>query len=321
MLNLPPQMLMIAGLAFVAFVAMGVGLFVFVNPFRSAKDRLEDLTSTPAPTADVLGSNPFQTTNNSSAQVDAISKALSKVAAPTDEDEANALRRRLIQAGYRSRNNVELFSTVRFTLAVMLPTTYALLPSQSSTFVSVAIALLLASFGYYVPALLVTNTLQKRQDELMRTFPDALDMLTASVEAGLGLDAAFRRVAEEMDEAAPILCAEIRLVNSEIAAGVPRTSALQHLADRTGLDELKSLVNVLVQAERFGTPVARSLRIHSSLTRTKRMQQAEEQAAKISPKLTVAMIFFMLPCLILILLGPAIVRVIRQLLPAMAGGG
>ncbi|MCB9744414.1 MAG: type II secretion system F family protein [Alphaproteobacteria bacterium] len=319
MLGLPPQMLAIAGLAFVAFVAMGVGLFVFANPFRSAQDRLEDLTSTQQQ-PDVMSSNPFQTTNNNSAQVDAISRALSKVAAPTDEDEANALKRRLIQAGYRGRNNVEMFSTVRFTLAVMIPTAYALLPSQSSTFTSVAIALVLASFGYYIPALLVTNTLQKRQDELLRTFPDALDMLTASVEAGLGLDAAFRRVAEEMDDAAPILSTEIRLVNSEIAAGVPRTTALQHLADRTGLDELKSLVNVLVQAERFGTPVARSLRIHSTLTRTKRMQQAEENAAKISPKLTVAMIFFMLPCLILILLGPAIVRVIRQLLPAMAGG-
>ena len=97
----------------------------------------------------------------------------------------------------------------------------------------------------------------------------------------------------------------------------PHFAALQHLADRTGLDEIKSLVNVLIQAERFGTPIARSLRIHSGLSRTKRMQRAEENAAKISPKLTVAMILFMLPCLIIILLGPAIVRVIRQLLPAM----
>ncbi|MCB9762717.1 MAG: type II secretion system F family protein [Alphaproteobacteria bacterium] len=319
MSGLPVEYVAIAGLAFFAFLLLGVGLFVFVNPFRSAQDRLEDLTS--ASYGNETNPVPSLSGPVTGGQVDVISKAVSKVAAPTDEEEANALRRRLIQAGFRSRNNVEIFSTVRFTLAVLFPTTFALLPSDgTTTFNTIAVAMLLAAFGYYMPALWVTNVLQKRQDDLLRTFPDALDMLVASVEAGLGLDAAFRRMADEMEEAAPILAGEIRLVNSEVSAGIPRTTALQHFADRTGLDEISALVNVLVQAERFGTPVARSLRIHAGLVRTKRMQRAEEAAAKISPKLTVAMILFMLPCLILILIGPAIVRVIRQLLPAMGGG-
>lgn len=315
MFGLPPETLMAAGLAAMAVSGIGVGLFVISNPFRSAKDRLAELTSGLDESTSSPLSGPLTT-----GQVDVVAKAVSRVAAPSSEEEANALRRRLIQAGYRGRNNIEIFSTVRFTLTVLLPTVYALMPSESTMTTSVGISLALALVGYYVPALLVTNALQKRQESLLKAFPDALDMLVASVEAGLGLDAAFRRVAGEMEEAAADLSYEMRLVNNEVAAGVPRATAMQHLSDRTGIDEISSLVNVLVQAERFGTPVARSLRIHSDMVRVRRMQRAEEAAAKISPKLTVAMILFMLPCLIAILLGPAFVRIVRQLMPAMGGG-
>ena len=175
-----------------------------------------------------------------------------------------------------------------------------------------------ATVGYYLPALMVENAIQKRQQALLRPFPDALDLLVASVEAGLGLDAAFRRVAKELDSAAPFLASELQMVNLEVNAGVSRLDALRRLDERTGLQEINSLVNVLTQAERFGTSVARSLRVHAELVRTKRMLAAEEQAAKISPKLTVVMILFILPSLFIVLIGPAIVRVVRVLLPAMA---
>ena len=123
------------------------------------------------------------------------------------------------------------------------------------------------------------------------------------------MDAAFRRVAEEMEGAAPELAYELQMVNHEISAGIPRMEALRHLTTRTGVDEIGRLVNMLTQAERFGTSIARSLRIHSSITRQKRMSRAEEEAAKVSPKLTVVMILFLLPCLILVLLGPAAINV------------
>ena len=295
------------GLLMLAILGVGVGAYLFVNPSRSASDRLQDLTGN-APNPNAARSE----------RMGSFGQTIAKVAAPKEEsDDFNALKRRLIQAGYRSRNNVEMFSAVRFSAAVLFPMIFALMPSNLGTLPSVGVAIVLAGVGYYVPALLVTNSLQKRQEDMLKTFPDALDMLTASVEAGLGLDASFRRIANEMEDAAPLLCEEFKLVNNEVSAGVPRVDALKNLELRTGLDEIASLVNVLAQAERFGTPVARSLRIHSEMVRTKRMQAAEENAAKISPKLTVAMILFMLPCLIIILIGPAIVNVVRTLLPAM----
>jgi tight adherence protein C len=155
----------------------------------------------------------------------------------------------------------------------------------------------------------VDNVIQKRQSELLKSFPDALDLLVSCVEAGLGLDIAFRRVADELSFSAPDLARELQMVTAEVATGVPRADALRHLADRTGLDEILSLVNVLVQAERFGTSVGRALRVHSEHVRTRRMQKAEEKAAQVSPKLTIIMILFILPCLMVVLMAPALLRV------------
>ncbi len=298
-----------AALGFLGVFAFAFALWTLLNPQRTAQDRLQELTAGPSPDG-------IQRSPNRLAPV---SGAIARVAAPSvDSEDHNALKKRLIQAGYRRRNNVELFAAVRMGLAILLPLIWALFPSKASTLTSVGTTLVLAAIGYWTPSLWVTNQLQKRQEQLLSTFPDALDMLVASVEAGLGLDAAFRRISDEMEAAAPLLCEELRLVNSEVAAGVPRTVALNRLSDRTGLDELASLVNVLVQAERFGTPVARSLRVHAEMVRTRRMQRAEERAAKISPKLTVAMITFMLPCLIIVLIGPAIVNFVTNLLPALS---
>ncbi|MFT5584595.1 MAG: tight adherence protein C [Cognaticolwellia sp.] len=294
-------------LVIAAVGGLGAALWTFINPSRSARDRLEDLTHG--------GDTPEQQPDD---RLLKMRYAVSKVAAPTSEEELGALKRRLIQAGYRGKSNVESFSAARFALAVVLPLASLAVTGSLTLVYQILIALVVAAIGYYLPAVIVTNTLQKRQDTLLKTFPDALDMLVASVEAGLGLDAAFRRIANETEDAAPLLAGELQLVNAEVSAGVPRAEALHHLQTRTGLDEIGSLVNVLIQSERFGTPVAKSLRVHSELVRVRRMQAAEEAAAKISPKLTVAMILFMLPCLIIILIGPAIIKVVRNLLPAIS---
>lgn len=166
-----------------------------------------------------------------------------------------------------------------------------------------------ATFGYYAPSLWLTNIINKRKRKLLAAFPDSLDLLVSCVEAGLGLDAAFRRVANEMEAASPELAREFQIVNNEISAGVPRVEALRHLEARTGLDEIRSLVNMLAQAERFGTSIAKGLRVHSRMTRSKRMSRAEEEAAKVSPKLTVVMILFLLPVLGAVLMGPALIKV------------
>jgi len=177
-------------------------------------------------------------------------------------------------------------------------------PMKMAGAVVVAVAI-----GYYAPAFYVKNLMNKRQAELLKSFPDALDLLVSCVEAGLGLDAAFRRVAMEMETAAPDLAREFQLVTHEVSAGVPRVEALRHLESRTGLDEVRSLVNMLAQAERFGTSIAKGLRIHAKVTRQKRMSRAEEVAAQVSPKLTVVMIAALLPAIFIILLGPAGVKI------------
>jgi tight adherence protein C len=298
----------VATLTLFGVLGFGGGLWIWLNPRRTAQDRLQEMTTT---------STEAPRPSGSSRLAAPVQQAIARVAAPQDGEEHDALKKELIQAGYRRRNNVELYSALRMSLAVALPLLWVLFPSKASNLQSVGVTIVLAGAGYWAPGLMVTNGRQKRQTQLLKTFPDALDMLVASVEAGLGLDASFRRIADEMTSAAPLLCAELKQVNNEVGGGVPRVEALQHLSHRTGLDEITALVNVLVQAERFGTPVARSLRIHSEMVRTRRMQRAEEAAAKISPKLTVAMILFMLPCLIIVLIGPAVVNVVRNLLPAL----
>ncbi len=241
------------------------------------------------------------------------------LARPQDEEEANVQRRRLVQAGFRSRSNLEVYSAFRAVLALSLPLiVWAVVPKISLAYLSFFL-MLAATAGYYLPSVYVSNRLQNRQEELMRPFPDALDLLVSSVEAGLGLDAAFRRVAIEMEAAAPVLSGELQAVNNEVAAGVPRIEALRRLDYRTGLDEVNALVNVLMQADRFGTSVAKALRVHAELVRKKRMLSAEERAARISPKLTVAMILFILPSLIIVLAGPAFINIVRNLIPVMEG--
>lgn len=301
---------------FMSLIGVAYGVRMLLNPTRSARDRVAELTGQAEPEAE-----PFMQLSQGKPGGGGSNMKLGALARPQDESQAHLLRKKLLQAGFRSRNALEILAAVRTIAALSLPLlTYVFIVIFASTLKPVFIlfwVLISAAVGYYVPSLYVDSRLQKRQEALMKPFPDALDLLVSSVEAGLGLDAAFQRVAQEIESAAPELANELQLVNHEVAAGVPRLEALRHLDDRTGLAEVNSLVNVLTQAERFGTSVARALRVHSDLVRRKRMLDAEERAAKISPKLTVAMILFIMPTIMLVLVGPAIINVARNLIPML----
>jgi tight adherence protein C len=293
------------------FVVLG-GLYaitIFLNPERSAQDRVADLTGKNQNDSDLfLRPEP---TNDVTSRMGALASG--------SEEESDEQRRMLLQAGFRSRNALEVFNALRVMLTLALALTGFAVTREKEP-IMIALGVLMGmTLGYYVPKLLVSSRRESRQKELMNSFPDALDLLVSSVEAGLGLDAAFRRVSKEMETAAPMLARELQAVNYEVEAGIPRTTALRHLDHRTGLREVNSLVNVLLQAERFGTSIADSLRVHSSIVRKKRMLAAEESAAKISPKLTMAMILFILPLLFTVLVGPAAINVVNNLLPAMGG--
>lgn len=310
-LTTPTGLLIIFGLM---FAALGGGVWAYFSSGeqeRTASDRLRDMGA--GASSDLVGSSaPRDET------MDKIAARLSSLAAPVDADEKIKLRMRMIQAGYTNRNALEMMNATRVICAVVFPV--ILVPTVVSAVFGTSLirlgmgVIMMGGIGYLLPSIIVDSQISSRQKKLMNSFPDALDLLVSSVEAGLGLDAAFRRIADEIETAAPELAHEFQQVNREISAGLTRLEALHHLSDRTGLEEVQSLVNMLTQAERFGTSIARSLRVHSSIVRQKRMSRAEEEAAKVSPKLTVVMILFLMPCLMIVLLGPAAISIKKNLI-------
>ena len=298
---------LISVLVVVTITAFFYAAYVFITPSRTASDRLRELSKVDeVETFDIIG-----VTGDESAG--GMTGKLSQLAAPTSEEEKSRQRQMLLQAGYKHRRALEIFNSVRVTLAVCMPMLVAPLAANWGLAQMALGAFAGSAFGYYVPQIWLTNITDKRKGELLKAFPDALDLLVSCVEAGLGLDAAFRRVAGEMETAAPDLAREFQIVTHEVGAGVSRVEALRHLEYRTGLDEIRSLVNMLAQAERFGTSIAKGLRVHAKITRQKRMSKAEEEAAKVSPKLTVVMILFLLPVLGAVLMGPAMIQVFEVL--------
>jgi len=281
------------------------GLYSLANPTRTAQDRLRELGKGGRDES-------FLDDRGDDGGIERLAERLGALAKPQDEESESQLKLSMQNAGYRGRHAADVFGGIRVALALGLPMFVFLLLSigggETSTINILLYSVVSAAIGYYVPTLVLSNSITKRKEDLLKSFPDALDLLCSSVEAGLGLDAAFRRVAAEIQQAAPDLAQEFQLVNHEISAGVPRVSALRHLEQRTGLEEVRSLVNMLAQAERFGTSVAKSLRTHSAVVRKQRMSRAEAQAAAISPKLTVVMILFLMPVLMSVLLGPAALK-------------
>lgn len=293
---------MILSFGLVVLILFGFGIFILLNPKRTAGDRLDDLMGKAG-------------AEDNEAIKAAVAARLSQLATSQDEAERDLLKVKLLQAGYRDPRATDIYNALRVVLLAIVPLLVSpfLVWSQRIEFILLGVVFG-SIIGYMLPQIIVSSQITSRQKSLLRPFPDALDLLVTSVEAGLGVDAAFRRVAKELEAAAPELALEFQLVNNEISAGVARTDAMKHLALRTGLKEIRALVNMLTQAERFGTSIARAMRIHSDLTRQKRMARAEEAAAKVSPKLTVVMIIFLLPCLFIVLLGPAMVKVKNLLL-------
>jgi tight adherence protein C len=227
----------------------------------------------------------------------------------------SALRLRLIQAGYPMASAVPMYLGTRVLLPVGLGVgAMTLLPLLGVSAVVVLLGVTyFVAMGYVVPSLILSIRSKKRQKEMQRALPDALDMLVVSVEAGLGLNQAMVRVAEEVDRLSPVLSEQLSLVNMEIRAGTAREEALRNLADRTGLADIASLTGMLIQTDRFGTSVATALRIHADTMRTKRRQRAEEAAAKTTIKLIFPLVFCIFPAMFVVILGPALIQIMQAL--------
>ncbi|HKT79050.1 MAG TPA: type II secretion system F family protein [Vicinamibacterales bacterium] len=239
-------------------------------------------------------------------------KRLGAIAPKASAAETTKLRQRLVCAGYRNSEALVVFMGIRVSTAIgaflLFATPLVMEPNLS-------MALVGALLGYVLPGMLLARIAKKRQHKIRLGLPDALDLLVVSVEAGLGLDQAILKVSEELAFAHPELCGELRLINLELRAGTARSDALHNLAERTGVDDISSLVAMLVQTDKFGTSVAQSLRVHSDTVRTKRRQRAEEAAAKTGVKMVFPLVFCIFPAIWVVTIGPAVIKFVEVLGP------
>jgi len=232
--------------------------------------------------------------------------------APQSRSEMGKLQQRLVTAGYRSQEAVAVFFGIRLGCALAV---FFLLATPFIFRPNLLLALGGCALGYLLPTMALGRLAKRRQHRIRLGLPDALDLLVVSVEAGLGLDQAIQRVGTELDFAHPELSEELRLINLELRAGKGRIDALHNLAERTGVDDIISLVAMLVQTDKFGTSVAQSLRVHSETVRTKRRQRAEEAAAKTGVKMVFPLVFCIFPAIWVVTIGPAVIKFIEVIVP------
>jgi tight adherence protein C len=239
---------------------------------------------------------------------------VSRYILPQQEIERSKITARLVHAGFRSPTAIQTYYAIKLVGALLLPIVFLLSAQffpELTTSRELFIALGLSGVGLIVPSKILDYVRDARLKKLRNGFPDALDLLVVCVEAGLGMSQAIQRVSDELTVSHPELAVELALVNAEIRAGVDRVVALKNLADRTGLEDIKGLVSLLVQTLRFGTSVAESLRVYSDEFRDKRMQKAEEEAAKMGTKLIFPLIVFLFPGFFVIAIGPAVIALIE----------
>ena len=309
-----PLQLAFLALIFVVVVAGFLGVSALLRP-DAARQRLTTLVAD--------GSQRPVVADRWMRWVADLTRPISKLSMPEEGFEKSSIRLRFLHAGIRNATAPAAFFGIKTLLTLGLPLVgFVLLtltgsPLKGNNFLLAMLGL--AAMGYYGPNMVLSHLVSTRQREIFETFPDALDLMTVCVEAGLGTEAAMMRVADDLEFNAPALADEMRLVNLELRAGSDRERALRNLAIRTGVEEVDGFVTMISQAERFGTSIAASLRIHSEMLRTRRRQRAEEAAAKIALKLLFPLIFCIFPSLMVVLMGPAMIQIYRVLLPTMGG--
>jgi len=261
-----------------------------------------------------LGEVSGKPVRSGSENVDKVVDTLKRIgnAVPKSPSEMSKLQLRLVHAGFRRQDAIVVFLGIRAGCALAV---FAVMAAPFLFRATIPMALGGAGFGYLLPGIVLARMAKRRQHRIRLATPDALDLLVVSVEAGLGLDQALQRVGEELTTVHPALSEDLRLINFELRAGKPRAEALHNLAARTGVDDLTSLVAILVQTDKFGTSVAQALRVYSDVLRTKRRQRAEEAAAKTAVKMVFPLVICIFPAIWIVTLGPAAIKFVQVLGP------
>lgn len=250
-----------------------------------------------------------------------LAEAVSRMARPHAESEIVGLRGRLGYAGFRRERALTVYLVSQVVLCVaagMAVTWYLSRAPQEMERMAIATILAMAT-GFYLPPLWLRGRIHERQRAINHALPDALDLTITCVEAGMGIDAALDRVSQEVGLSANLLAEELGLTSREIRAGIPRGEAFRRLARRTGVEELRSLAAVIVQTELFGTAIGQTLRVQADSMRVRRTFVAEERAGKVAVKLTIPLVLCILPALLTVLVGPAVLAILRVLLPTLGG--
>jgi tight adherence protein C len=298
------------------FAALVAGIFALLSMLSNrnsrAQERLERI-SRPASLAEIedpkLKKERFQ-------GVMETAKALSGPLMPQTELEQSELRIRLANAGFRSDSAVAVYLGLRFAVLIgfLLLGVAIFLPKYGFTLDALKPMVFLGGIGFYLPSTVLWFLRKKRQDEIFLALPDALDLLVVCVESGLGLDAAMRKVCDEMKDHAKVIAEEFSLANFQLQMGRPRREVLHDLGVRTGVDDVRSLAAILIQADRFGSSIAQALRVQSDSMRTRRKQLAEEKAAKTAVQLIFPLVLFIFPGIFVVLVGPAAISIMKTMM-------
>lgn len=291
----------------VAVMLAGLGMKVWVRP----KEAMERVTGTGLVTRAEAPVHPSLIFH------DMVKKLGTLI--PASPKDVSVMKKRLMRAGVRNPNALKYLYGAKAIFGVALPLAASLLLTSSTISGSNKLATVLAAagVGFFGPNQYIRRRAKRRQRQIGRGLSNALDLLVVCVESGLGLDQSILQVAKELEHAHPEITEEFAMVNLELKAGKPRPEALRNLADRSAVDDLKKLVAVLIQADRFGTSISQSLRAHSDFMRVQARQIAEEKAAKLGVKLVFPIFFCILPTLFLVTVGPVAVRIVRELIPMM----
>ena len=314
------QALVIASMVFLMTVLTMVGIYSLVRSRQTAKDWGERIRGK---TATVDDSEADKGLAYFSQIFLKLLERLGQANKPKDQAETSRLRKMLVTAGYRGARGPVIFLGSKIFLGILFGTLFFIFGDQvtkgmtANAFSMIMVATALG--GFYAPQLWLSLAMSRRKEKLLDGFPDALDLMVVCVEAGLGLDQAISRVGEEIQIGHKDLGDEFQLVSLELRAGFSREQALRNLSDRTDIDEIRSLIALLIQTDRFGTSVGQALRVHSDSMRMNRRLRAEEMAAKLPVKLMLPLIVFIFPSLMVVIIGPGAIKLIRNFLPAMSG--
>ncbi len=303
-------------LPWVAAIAVGAGIWAVMGLFAGKADRtLERLNELRNP--NLRGD---KRNDPSSAGVSGVfekaAPALSKALESKSEIEQNALKVRLANAGFSNPTAPQIYLALKFSALIcgaLVGGGFGLWKYGATQYGYTSIGLA-AGAGFYLPEIVLWYIKSQRQKKIFLSMPDALDLLVVCVEAGLGLDAGMRRVAEELNDTAPELCTELNLSLLQLQMGRNRRDVLHDLGVRSGVDDVKALAAILIQADKFGSSIAQALRVQSDAMRVKRRQIAEEKAQKTAVQMLFPMVLFIFPGIFVVLVGPAAIRMIDQLL-------